>query len=79
MSSMTDPLRQLLPVAPDDDNNLPFVSRAIWVGTAGDLAVTDELSVGPTIIPNLTVGWHPLQIRKIWATNTAASGIVIGR
>ena len=76
--SASDPLKQLLAITPDDTNNLPFVCRAVWVGTAGDLSVRDTYDV-TTIIPNATVGWHPLILNGINDTGTAAGDIVIGR
>lgn len=51
-------------------------TRGLWVGTAGDLTV-DMAEIGTNItFPNLTVGWHPLKVSKIYATGTAASDIV---
>ena len=79
MSGMSDPLRQLNNITPSDTANLPYLTRAIWVGSAGDLTVTDALGVGPTTLTGITVGWHPICVRQIWATGTTAASITVGR
>lgn len=61
-------------VAPDDDANLPFHSRAIWLPAAGALRVTD-VEGNTFTIPDgcLAAGVnHSIRLRKIWDTGTAA-------
>jgi hypothetical protein len=51
------------------------VTRALWVGGAGDLRV--KLLDGQTVtIPSANVGWHPLRVRQVFATGTTATNIV---
>lgn len=70
-------------VAPHDSNDLPYHSRGIYVGTAGDVAVTmsseeDNTATGKRIFPNVPVGFLPITVRRIWATGTAADDILCG-
>lgn len=55
------------------------LTRGILIGTAGDLAV--EYADGTAhIITGLAAGViHPLQVRRILSTGTAASGISVYR
>lgn len=65
------------PVTPDNAVTFP-ASRALWIGTAGDLTVDMAGSGEQVLFPNLTVGWHPLQVTRVYAAGTAAAGIVRG-
>ncbi len=65
------------PVTPNDDADLPKgICRAIYVGVAGNLSVTLARRSSPTLYQNLPVGIHPLRVRRVHATGTAAGGIV---
>lgn len=73
--SMTDPIIRGEDVTPDDSNDLNTTTRAIYVGSAGDLRVT--LSEGDTItFTNAGAGWHPIRATRIWATGTSAAALV---
>lgn len=63
-------------VTPSDDDDLATVSRYLWVGTGGDVKVT--LKDGATItITNIPDGQMlPVRVRRVWATNTTATGIL---
>jgi hypothetical protein len=62
-------------IVPADDADLPYVTRALHVGTAGDLTVT--LSGGQTVtFATLSAGWHPIRVARVHATGTTADGIV---
>lgn len=62
-------------ITPDDGTDLQGVTRAVILGTAGDLAVT--LKNGDTItLPNLVAGViYPFRIARVLATGTTASNI----
>ncbi len=54
---------------------LPFPTRAIWVGAAGNLAVTDMF--GNTLtLENVPAGILPLRIASVASSGTTASEIV---
>jgi hypothetical protein len=59
-------------VTPADDDNLPAITRALYVGEGGDLAV--EMSDGTALIfkdvPTGTI--LPLRVRKVLEATTAA-------
>lgn len=56
------------------DSDLSTPVRAIWVGTQGNLRVT-TVSGDDFVLPN-AVGLIPIAVRRVWATNTTATGIV---
>ena len=74
-AGMTDPIYQGIELTPSDTADLPFVSRAIYVGAAGDLQVT--LVSGQTVtFVAAHAGWHPVRATRVWATGTTASWLV---
>ncbi|KAA0697404.1 hypothetical protein DTW90_18410 [Neorhizobium sp. P12A] len=62
-------------VTPDDANDLAYVTRGIYVGVAGNLAVNMSGNGGPVTIP-VQPGLHPLAVSRILSTGTTATGIV---
>jgi hypothetical protein len=62
-------------VTAHDANDLAFTSRALWIGASGDLKVTMASGADVTF-EGLGPGWHPIQVRRVWATGTTASKIV---
>lgn len=70
-----DPPWHAAAVIPTDSTDLPYLTTIIWVGKAGDMQVT--MAGGETVVfPSLPAGWHAMRVRRIWNTNTKASGIV---
>ena len=64
-------------VTPSDDDDLPFRPRAILVGTAGDVKMSDEDDT-VTTVPSLVAGiLHPFSPKRIYSTGTTAVGILI--
>ncbi len=53
------------------------ISRGIVVGTAGDLAVTMAWGTTSMVIPALPAGWHPLRVKAIHATGSAAQAVTV--
>lgn len=47
----------------------------LYVGNSGDLKVTTAAG-DDVVFTNLPVGFFPIQVLKIWATDTAAAGII---
>ena len=76
-SGLESPLTNLAEATPSDEADLPAVTRAIYVGVEGDLRVTSHH--GSTVtFRNILPGWHPIRIKRIHATGTAATDIVVG-
>lgn len=63
-------------VTPSDTVDLLSISRALWIGVTGNVKVTMRDGGDPVIFTNLTVGWHPLRVTRVWSTSTTATSIV---
>jgi hypothetical protein len=65
-------------ITPSDTVNLAVVSRAIVASTAGNAALTLQNDVDGTYnVYYLAQGVvYPFRVKRVWNTNTAASGIV---
>lgn len=73
------PFRHAISITPDDNNDNAkykgFPTVMVYVGVAGDLKV--DLVGGATItIKNAPVGYHPIQVDRVYSTGTAASQIL---
>tara|TARA_S200002703_G_scaffold153249_1_gene154589 strand:+ start:472 stop:714 length:243 start_codon:yes stop_codon:yes gene_type:complete len=55
--------------------DLANLTRAIYVGTAGNLPVTFDDNTTVTI-EDAANGYHPLQVKSIGGTGLTASGVV---
>ena len=71
-----DPATNAVLITPDDATDLVSVSRAVYVGTTGNMKVTmqDSGTVLFTGIPAGTV--LPIRVTRIWSTTTTASTII---
>jgi hypothetical protein len=70
--SVTAPARKVVAVAPHDSNPLPDVSKALYVGTAGDV-VLQGVGGGPDVtLKNVPAG-TVLAIRATHVRNTGTS------
>jgi hypothetical protein len=74
-TSLTSPFAHAEPVVPSDTVDLPFVSRALFIGTGGDIRVT---TLGDTIVTfrNHPAGYMPARIVRVHASATTAADIV---
>lgn len=73
-TSITAPPSNADVVVPSDTNDLPFVSRAIYVGTPGDVHVLTQ--GGQDITYKALSGTKILRVERIFATGTTASDII---
>lgn len=72
---MSDPINAATSISPNDSDDLPVTTRAVYIGTAGALRVT--LNSGDIVtFSNMGAGWHPLRVQRVWATGTTALQIV---
>jgi hypothetical protein len=75
----SSPAREAVAVTPSDATVLP-VTRGLYVGTGGNLAVRMAGRAGqdgPTItFTNVVAGFIPLQVDMVLSTGTVASGII---
>jgi hypothetical protein len=84
------PARNNIAVTPSDTrdvtnpsgDNAPYYAKALYIGVTGNVAVVasgDKSNSGqgtPVIYVSVPVGWFPIQIRRVMATNTTATNIV---
>lgn len=75
-TALDSPARDASAVTPSDSQPLAAVSRALYVGGSGALAV--EMLSGATVtLAEAQAGMiYPLRVRRVLATGTTASGIV---
>ena len=60
-------------VTPSDTVDLPEIAQALWVNVAGTIKITTpEGNILALVAP---AGALPFKARKVFATNTAATGI----
>ena len=64
-------------ITPSDGADLEFVTRAIWVGVAGNVAIigADDEDGESIVIQNVPVGQWVVQARRVLASGTTASGL----
>ena len=63
------PVSSAAAVTPSDDTDLTYVTRALYVGTSGNLRVT--MQDGQTVtFSSVPVGWHPLRVSRVLSTST---------
>ena len=81
MSNRSDPAGYVFAVTPSDSADLATATRALWVGTGGNVAIhsfdptTQKVtSVTLTAVPNGTL--LPIVTRRVLSTGTTATGIV---
>ena len=60
-------------VSKSDTEDLPEIAQAFWINVAGTIQIT-TLS-GNVLALVAPAGSFPWKARKVWSTNTAASGI----
>lgn len=70
------PASNFAPITPNDSTDLTFVTRTIYVGTGGNVAV-----VGPTgataVFKNVFAGASlPIRVSRVLATGTTATDLV---
>jgi hypothetical protein len=63
-------------VTPDNDNDLDFVTRGIYVGASGTLKVDTDNGDTVTFTGIAAGVIHTLRVKKVYATGTSATGIV---
>lgn len=74
--TLTAPAASAETITPSDAQDLAFVTRALYVGQGGDLAV--ELKSGDTaVLRNMQASViYPLRVVRVLATGTTATDIV---
>jgi hypothetical protein len=75
MSGLIDPANGAFLITPSDSANLAQNTTGIYAGGAGEVKV--DMINGDTVTFTVPAGVVlPIQIRKVYATGTTASGVV---
>ena len=76
-SGLTGPATRSAAVTPSDSVDLPNVSRALWVGGAGNVAVMLADDTSAVTFVSVAAGTLlPLRVKRVMATNTTATSLV---
>lgn len=84
------PSRFGIPITPSDSrdvtnaagDNARSYAKALYIGVSGDLSVihagdqSNTLQGTAVLYKAVPVGWFPVQVRRVMATNTTATNIV---
>lgn len=74
MPGATGPITMAFAVTPSDSDELPEVTRALYIRTAG--AVRVAFCNGAVFTyPYLAAGRHPIRVAKVFQTGTTATDI----
>ena len=74
MSNVSDPAKFGVSITPSDSTTLT-PTRALYIGVAGDVTVLMMNSETVTF-KSVAVGILPVQVTKVFATNTTATNMV---
>lgn len=65
-------------VVPSDTDDLDAAGIGLYVGVAGDVKI-DTLEGDTVTMVGLVAGvWHPIQAKRVYATDTTATSILVG-
>jgi len=75
-STLDAPARCAASVTPEDAQDLPQFSRAIYIGTGGDVTVqmVEGMQATFSAVPGGSI--LPVRVRRVLSTGTTAAGIV---
>ena len=71
------PARNAFAITPDDGTDLAFVTRALYVGAAGNVSVILIDDTDAVLFVGATAGLVlPIRVKRVQATGTTATSIV---
>jgi hypothetical protein len=74
---LQSPCRSSFSITPSDTTELPFVTRAIYVGGSGDLTVRLAGDTAQVTLKAVAVGTMlPIRVRQVYVTGTGATLLV---
>jgi hypothetical protein len=75
--SPSSPARECFAVTPSDSEELPAITKALYVGTGGDLVIVPVGGTAPVTFRNLPDGGVlDVRVRAVRATGTTAADLV---
>lgn len=75
MAVNASPITTAFAITPNDTTDLAEITLSLYVSVAGALKVT-MYDNSVVTYANIVAGRHPLRVKRVWATGTAATGIV---
>ncbi|MXO88435.1 hypothetical protein GRI32_06745 [Altererythrobacter aestuarii] len=71
------PAERCFPITPDDNVDIDFATKALYVGTGGDVTLVPVRGENPVTFRNLPSGAIlDVRVRAVKATDTTAADIV---
>lgn len=70
------PAQNAFIVVPSDSSNLAYVTRGVYLGSAGNMKVTFEYGDTVTFSGLLAGIVYPFCVEKVFSTGTTVSGII---
>ncbi len=74
--SLESPADNAVAVTPSDGADLTNTSRALFIGTSGNITVYMKDQSTAVLFTNVPVGVLPIRVDRVLSTGTTASGIV---
>lgn len=75
-TGLDSPARGAFAITPDNNNDVTFVTRGIYVGTGGDLAVIMASGDAVTFTGLMGGTIYPLRVSRVKSTGSTASSLV---
>jgi len=72
----TSPASGYAAITPSDGTELTYVTRAIYVGGAGNIVAVDEAGNAVTFTGATAGSIIPIRCKRVNSTNTTATGLV---
>lgn len=76
MQSLSGPVSNAVPIVPDDDVDIDVVSRCVYVGSAGNLAVIMNSGQSVVFVGVNAGTFLPIRVDRVLATGTTAGDIL---
>lgn len=73
---LSGPADNLVAITPSDSTDLANVSRAIYVGAAGNIVVTPAAGGDNVTLTVVAGAVLPIRVSRVLSTGTTASGLV---
>jgi hypothetical protein len=73
-ASLESPASHAFSITPDNDTDLAYLPRAIYVGGYGSLAIVTPSGETVTFVD--ASGWMPIRAARVLATGTTATDLV---
>lgn len=73
---VTGPAERLFAITPDNSTDLAYVTRGLYVGVSGNVAVHDVYGTATTLVGLAAGVFHPIRVRRVLVTGTTVTGIV---